>query len=100
MNESTNAREALLSKATAARWEIGEDFHDSLMESIYADAARISSRAIRNREDRPPWNLDHALDRVLTNRWLGYPLMALVLAAVFWITIEGVNVPSIRGKIG
>ena len=94
MNDSSNAREALLSTATSARWEIGEDFHDSLMESIYADAARISSRAIRNREDRPPWDLDHALDRVLTNRWLGYPLMALVLAAVFWITIEGANVPS------
>jgi ferrous iron transport protein B len=40
------------------------------------------------------FDLDRTLDGVLTSRWLGFPLMLMILAAVFWITIEGANVPS------
>ncbi|GIS98215.1 MAG: hypothetical protein CM1200mP25_4520 [Acidobacteriota bacterium] len=39
-------------------------------------------------------DIDWALDRLLTNRWVGFPIMLLILAAVFWTTIEGANVPS------
>jgi ferrous iron transport protein B len=40
------------------------------------------------------FDIDRRLDALLTSRWLGFPLMLAVLAAVFWITIEGANVPS------
>ncbi|NJD19514.1 MAG: ferrous iron transporter B, partial [Gemmatimonadetes bacterium] len=53
-------------------------------------AGKVQLRGVR----RMGFDLDRALDRLLTNRWTGFPLMLGVLAAVFWITIEGANVPS------
>ncbi|GIS79660.1 MAG: hypothetical protein CM1200mP14_12260 [Gammaproteobacteria bacterium] len=34
------------------------------------------------------------MDEWLTSRIFGFPLMLLILSVVFWITIEGANVPS------
>ncbi len=37
---------------------------------------------------------DRALDRLLTSRMTGIPVMLLLLAFVFWLTIAGANLPS------
>ncbi len=37
---------------------------------------------------------DRKIDRVLTNKWTGIPLMILLLMAIFWLTITGANYPS------
>lgn len=37
---------------------------------------------------------DRKIDRILTNKWTGFPIMILLLALVFWITITGANYPS------
>ncbi len=37
---------------------------------------------------------DRRADRLLTGRRVGYPAMLLLLALVFWLTIEGANAPS------
>lgn len=37
---------------------------------------------------------DRRLDRLLTSRATGYPIMLLGLAAVLWLTIAGANAPS------
>lgn len=37
---------------------------------------------------------DRRLDRILTGKLTGYPLMLALLAVVFWITISGANYPS------
>lgn len=41
-----------------------------------------------------PHKWDRILDGCFTSRLVGYPMMVLLLAAVFWITIAGANVPS------
>ena len=41
------------------------------------------------------WTLEARLDRLLTHPLWGWPMMLLVLAGVFWITVVGANVPSI-----
>lgn len=38
--------------------------------------------------------LDRKLDRLFTSRLTGYPVMLLLLAFVFWLTIIGANYPS------
>ncbi len=86
--------EAILKNANKWRWEIGEDFHDSLMESIYADAAKIAGLAVSSDERKPKFDLDKTIDKVVTSRWLGFPIMFLLLAVVFWLTIQGANYPS------
>ncbi len=37
---------------------------------------------------------DRKIDRIVTGKTLGYPLMILLLLTVFWITITGANYPS------
>lgn len=86
--------EQLLTAANTLRWEAGRNFHDSLMESIYADAAGIADRAVTRGDEVPRFDMDRTIDRLVTSSWLGFPLMLLMLAVVFWVTIEGANVPS------
>ncbi len=37
---------------------------------------------------------DRKIDRILTSKAFGYPLMVLLLLLTFWITLEGANYPS------
>ncbi len=90
----TNNKETILSTANTLRWEIGEHIHDSLVESIYADANQIASRAVTMPSEKPRFDFDKRLDMLITSRWFGFPLMFLLLAIVFWLTVEGANVPS------
>lgn len=94
MSASTKRTENILSKASALRWEIGESFHEKLMESIYTDATHIADAVVARSDLKPRFTWDRTLDKLLTGRWTGYPIMLLLLGLVFWITIEGANVPS------
>jgi ferrous iron transport protein B len=94
MSDPVRTPESLLSEATALRWKLGEEYHDSVMEGIYADAARIADRAVTRSGDRKRFDLDRSIDNVVTSRWLGFPVMFALLAVVFWLTIVGANIPS------
>jgi ferrous iron transport protein B len=84
----------VLATAETLRWEVGGTFHEHLMEAIYTDAARIADRAV-TRPDKPPrFDLDRTIDRLVTSRTWGFPIMLLLLAVIFWLTISGANVPS------
>ncbi|MCZ6477924.1 MAG: ferrous iron transporter B, partial [Gemmatimonadetes bacterium] len=85
---------AILDRAGSLRWRLSPEFDDALMGSIYRAARGIAERSTATGLRRAKFDLDRTLDRVLTSRWLGFPLMLLVLAVVFWITITGANVPS------
>lgn len=37
---------------------------------------------------------DRKIDRLLTGKWTGFPIMILLLAVIFWLTISGANYPS------
>lgn len=39
-------------------------------------------------------NADRKIDRILTSKWAGYPIMLALLAMIFWLTITGANYPS------
>ena len=88
------ARKRVVDAAQRLRWDLPADFHDTLMERTYAAAHDIAARAEARGVRKAGFDVDRTLDRLLTNRWLGFPLMLAILAAVFWITIEGANVPS------
>jgi ferrous iron transport protein B len=93
INEKQNS-ETILTTANNLRWEIGEHFHDTLMESIYSNAATITKRAVALPEEKESISWEKTLDRILTSRFTGFPIMFLILGVVFWLTIEGANVPS------
>ena len=93
LQENQNS-DAILSTANNLRWEIGENFHDTLMESIYSNASTIVKRAVTLPEEKSSANWEKTLDRILTSRYTGFPIMFLLLGIVFWLTIQGANVPS------
>ena len=90
----TGKGDSIIAEATALRWEIGENFHDSLMESIYADAQSITDKSLTVNAVEKKITFDKSLDKIVTSKWFGFPIMFVLLAVVFWITIVGANIPS------
>lgn len=43
---------------------------------------------------------DRKLDRLLTSKWTGIPIMLILLCVIFWITITGANYPSQLLSVG
>jgi ferrous iron transport protein B len=86
--------QSILKTAQDLRWEIGGDFHEKIMESLYSDASRIAERAITHPGEKPRFDLDRTIDRLVTSRIWGFPLMLIMLTGVFWLTISGANIPS------
>ncbi len=89
-----NEKEDILTNATRYREEIGENFYDTMLESIYSEAATIAKKSVRQRDDKRIYTLDRTIDRIVTSKVYGFPIMVGLLAVVFWITIVGSNLPS------
>ncbi|MGD2089033.1 MAG: ferrous iron transport protein B [Candidatus Aminicenantes bacterium] len=84
----------IVSRAKKLRKEIGKDFHERLMEDIYAHAVRIAKEGVIPPGEKPGFDLTKSIDRIVTHRVWGFPIMLLLFSLVFWITIAGANVPS------
>ena len=85
--------EAVLERGDELRERIGTGLRDQIATGLYEQAGRIAERSVRQ-VGSGNWDFDQRVDRIVTSRWLGLPLMMLLLAMVFWITILGANVPS------
>ena len=86
--------EEILDHAASLRWDLPADSHDQLVEKLFAAAQEIAERSALRGPRRVRFDLDRTLDRILTSRLFGFPVMGAILALVFWITIAGANVPS------
>ena len=63
------------------------------MDAIFQDGAAICAGAVRTGSERHRAR-QISIDRVLTGRWTGLPVMLLGLMLVFYLTIAGANLPS------
>lgn len=86
--------EEIITAANIARWELEPDFHDSIIESVYEEAARIAKKSVKQQGEKEAYYFDLKIDKIVTSKWLGFPIMLLLLAFVFWLTIAGANYPS------
>lgn len=66
---------------------------DQIVTSIVSDAEEIYKKTVRLENDKHN-ALDRKIDRVLTSKIFGFPIMLGLLGLVFWLTIEGANYPS------
>lgn len=78
LKESGIERDALRDLLVAARV--------FLAESVAREVLTEANKTYRARDER--------IDRVLTSRLFGYPLMLLLLFFILWLTISGANAPS------
>lgn len=69
------------------------DIGEAIVSSIVQRAEAIGDAAVRF-ENAQYARRDRRLDRILTGKWTGIPIMAVLLVAVFWLTITGANYPS------
>jgi ferrous iron transport protein B len=85
--------EGVVQRAAALRQSLRSGFRDEAVQSIYLEAERVARRAVRETHSGGA-DFDARVDRLVTSPLLGLPLMLVVLAVVFWLTITGANVPS------
>ncbi len=93
MSASALAADAALRRAATLRQTLQAGFRDEAVRSIFAEATRVAGRAAHQAAGRR-FDLDQRIDRLVTSPVFGLPIMGLLLAAVFWLTIAGANVPS------
>lgn len=70
-----------------------DELRDKLVSTIVRIGENISEKVI-NKKNKNYNNLDIKIDKILTSKALGIPIMLLLLGLVFWITIVGANYPS------
>ncbi len=65
-----------------------------LISQRYQHADRMVHQAVRHKKGSRGTSFTEQVDRVLTHRFWAWPIMILLLALVFWVTIAGANMPS------
>ena len=64
-----------------------------IVSAIVSTAEEICNGVVTYEKDN--YNtFDRKIDKILTSKLTGYPIMILLLIFIFWITIAGANVPS------
>ncbi|NLX64827.1 MAG: ferrous iron transport protein B [Clostridiaceae bacterium] len=68
-------------------------FRDKVVSRIVMRAEEISRKAVSYENEL--YNLrDRKIDRIITSKGFGIPIMLVLLGFVFWLTIIGANYPS------
>lgn len=68
---------------------------ESIKEEIICTPVKLAESIAKkcvSSSNKP--NPDRKIDRILTGKLTGIPIMLLILCFVFWLTISGANVPS------
>ncbi|MCD6338702.1 MAG: ferrous iron transport protein B [Verrucomicrobia bacterium] len=86
--------EEILRLAEAARADLGAELHDQVAQALFERAGEIAARTVIRPQDKPPYSLEQKIDRMVTSPVWGLPIMLLLFALVFWLTIVGTNYPS------
>ena len=70
-----------------------ELFRDKIASKIVSFAEEICSKVVMIESDKYN-DTDRKIDRILTSKTFGIPIMIGLLGVVFWLTITGANYPS------
>lgn len=70
-----------------------KNFKDKIVSNIVKKAEEVSQQ-VCSFEDRDYSGRDRKIDKILTSKKFGIPIMILFLGLIFWLTIVGANYPS------
>ena len=73
---------------------LGDTYRNDLVEAIYAQATALTNASVSTDFTARSFRIDRAIDKIVTHKIWGFPIMFLLLAGVLWITIIGANYPS------
>ncbi len=85
--------EPLLLKAGELMSKSEKPFTDEIVSCIFITAEGIAAESVKKSCDRK-LSRDRKIDRILTGKLTGIPIMFLMLLGILWITVTGANYPS------
>lgn len=85
--------EPLLLKARELISKSEKPFTDEIVSCIFITAEGIAAESVKKSCDRK-LSRDRKIDRILTGKLTGIPIMFLMLLGILWITVTGANYPS------
>lgn len=71
-------------------YENNINFNDEIMLTITKECEKLTDKVVKKEKI----NIKHNLDKLLTNKITGIPIMILMLMVIFWISIVAANYPS------
>lgn len=80
-------------KKSVCSEQFADNVRDDIVCSIVHKAEDIYNRCV-TMEDIKYTSFDRKLDKILTSKLTGIPVMLCLLGIIFWITISGANYPS------
>ena len=86
-----DAKEAARQAQHALEKALGPGKLPDVFTSAALSTAQALTLGVVTQTAAPGARRDRRMDRLLTSRLLGYPMMLLLLALVFWLTIVGTN---------
>ncbi|MBU3091445.1 ferrous iron transporter B [Clostridium sp. CF011] len=91
LKEDANIKE-VLKKSKLFRTQNNENIRDTIVETIYKTAEDITRKTVVKDTER--LLSQQKIDDIVTSKKTGIPIMILLLAVIFWLTIQGANYPS------
>ena len=77
----------------AAEKELDDDAESIITNERYVYIAQVIKSCYR-KHNTGSLSTSDKIDRVVTNRWLGLPIFALIMFAVYWIAMVAVGTPA------
>ena len=77
----------------AAETELDDDAESIITNERYVYIAEIIKHCYK-KQNAGQLSASDKIDKIVTNRWLGLPIFAVVMYLVYWIAIVGVGAPA------
>ena len=77
----------------AAEKELDDDAESIITNERYVYIAEVIKSCYK-KKNKGALSTSDKIDRIVTNRWLGLPIFAIVMFLVYWIAMVGVGAPA------
>ena len=77
----------------AAEKELDDDAESIITNERYVYIAEVIKSCYK-KKNKGELSTSDKIDRIVTNRWLGLPIFAIVMFLVYWIAMVGVGAPA------
>ncbi|MBR5182793.1 MAG: ferrous iron transport protein B [Clostridiales bacterium] len=77
----------------AAEEELDDDSESIITNERYVYIAEVIKSCYK-KKNTGKLSTSDKIDRIVTNRWLGLPIFAVIMFAVYWIAMVGVGAPA------
>ena len=80
-------------QTSAAEEELDDDAESIITNERYVYIAEVI-RACYRKKSKATQSTSDKIDRIVTNRWLGLPIFAVVMFLVYWVAMVAVGAPA------